>query len=141
MGMIERCVNPCWFSILINGSPAGFFKSSRGLRQGDPLSPSLFILAADYLSYLSRTLDPLILGNKKMRYCTARYSMGVSHLAYADDIIIFTQARRASLRKLKNCLKHYMEVSGQKINDGKSFFYIDKKHEGWAAGVTSVGGF
>ena len=138
LGMIERCINSCWFSILINGSPAGFFKSSRGLRQGDPLSPSLFILAADYLS---RALDRLILGNKKMRYCTARYTMGISHLAYADDIIIFTQARRASLRKLKDCLKHYMEVSGQKINEGKSCFYMDKKHVEWAAGVTSVGGF
>ena len=138
LGLIERSINPCWFSILINGSPAGFFKSSRGLRQGDPLFPSLFILAADYLS---RTLDRLILGNKKMRYCTARHTMGISHLAYADDIIIFTQARRASLRKLKGCLRHYMEVSGQKINEGMSCFFIDKKHEGWAAGITSVGGF
>ncbi|XP_041995737.1 uncharacterized protein LOC121745859 [Salvia splendens] len=138
LNMIERCVNSYWFSILINGSPSGFFKSSRGLRQGDPLSPSLFILAADYLS---RLLDRLILGRKEMRFCTARYSMGVSHLAYADDILIFTQARRTSVRKLKNCLKHYMEVSGQLINEGKSCFYIDKKYDGWAAGVKSVGGF
>ncbi|XP_042059527.1 uncharacterized protein LOC121804041 [Salvia splendens] len=91
--------------------------------------------------YLSRTLDRLILGNKKMRYCTARYSMEVSHLAYADDIIIFTQARRASLKHLKDCLKYYMEVSGQKINEAKSCFYIDKKHVGWAADVASIEGF
>ncbi|XP_042033147.1 uncharacterized protein LOC121779791 isoform X2 [Salvia splendens] len=138
LGMIERCVNPCWFSVLINGSPAGFFKSSRGLRQGDPLSPSLFILAADYLS---RLLDRLILGKKEMRFCTARYSMGVLHLAYADDIIIFTQARRATIRKINHCLKHYMEVSGQLINEGKNCFYIDEKHNGWAAGVKLTGGF
>lgn len=99
----------CWFSILINGTPAGFFKSTRGLRQGDPLSPSLFILAADYLS---RSLDRLIIGNKDMRYCTARYSMSVSYLAYADDIIIFTQAKRTTIRKVMSCLKHYMGVSG-----------------------------
>ncbi|XP_042003915.1 uncharacterized protein LOC121752889 [Salvia splendens] len=134
VGMIERCINSCWFSVLLNGTSAGFFKSTRGLRQGDPLSPSLFILAADYLS---RVLDRLILGQKQMRFNTARYTMGVSHLSYADDIIIFTQARRASLRKLRGCLKHYEEVSGQKINEGKSCFYIDNKHVGWADGITA----
>lgn len=108
LGMIERCINPCWCSILINGSPAGFFKSSRGLQQGDPLSLSLFILAADYLS---KALDRTILSNKDLRFCTARYSMGISHLAYADDIVIFTQAKRASIRKVMGCLKHYMAVS------------------------------
>ena len=115
-----------------------YFKSSRGLRQGDPLSPSLFILAADYLS---RALDRTILGNKDLRFCTARYSMGISHLAYADDIVIFTQAKRVSIRRVMGCLKHYMAVSGQKINKGKSSFYIGKKHARWAAGVTAEGGF
>ncbi|XP_042029874.1 uncharacterized protein LOC121776772 [Salvia splendens] len=67
--LIKRCIGSCWFSILVNGAPAGCFKSTRGLRQGDPISPALFVLAADYLS---RLLDKLILGNKEMTFKATR---------------------------------------------------------------------
>ncbi|XP_042067238.1 uncharacterized protein LOC121810541 [Salvia splendens] len=136
--LIERCIGTCWFSVLINGAPAGFFKSTRGLRQGDPISPALFVLAADYLS---RALDKLILGKKEMTFKATRGCMEISHLAYADDIIIFTQAAPTSLRRLKGCLDHYAEVSGQQINLSKSNFYIADVHEEWASSIQNEGGF
>ncbi|XP_042027189.1 uncharacterized protein LOC121774365 [Salvia splendens] len=136
--LIERCIGSCWFSILINGAPAGFFKSTCGLRQGDPISPALFVLVADYLS---RLLDKLILGNKEMTFKAIRGSIEISHLAYADDIIIFTQAAVNPLRRLRGCLDHYAEVSGQQINLDKSNFYIAEAHEGWTNTIQSEGGF
>ena len=51
---IERCISTVRYSILINGSPSGFFQSSMGLRQGDPLSPYLFVIVMEVFSCLMR---------------------------------------------------------------------------------------
>ena len=138
IGLIERSINSNWFSVLINGTPGGFFKSARGLRQGDPLSPALFVLAAEYFS---RMLDETIIGDKEVEFSTARRTPGILHLAYADDIIVFTKVSRTSLRKLSQCIDHYASTSGQKVNMGKSNFYLDDKYRSWGRRVTRASGF
>ncbi|KAL2475523.1 Uncharacterized protein Adt_36259 [Abeliophyllum distichum] len=120
---IERCINNCGFSIVFNGELKGFFKSSRGLRQGDPISPSLFIILAESFS---RGLDRLFARHSYLDYI---YGGGVpmSHLAFADDMIIFTNGQRNSLAKVMEFIKIYSSGSGQNINCSKSSFTVTKE--------------
>ncbi|XP_042035121.1 uncharacterized protein LOC121781450 [Salvia splendens] len=76
-----------------------------------------------------------------MTFKASRRCIEISHLAYADDIIIFTQAASTPLQRLRSCLNEYEKISGQQINLAKSNFYIDETHEQWAASIQTDGGF
>src|SRR5438067_284956 len=137
--LIHHCVEHCWFSVLVNGHPAGFFPSSRGLRQGDPLSPALFVLAADYFS---RGLDAFMERRRYMCYQTNGPSRQISHLAYAYDVIIFGKAHQGGLFELIQFLEHYSAVSGQAINFQKSNFFLSRASaEIWGEQIQDWTGF
>ncbi|XP_073133701.1 uncharacterized protein [Henckelia pumila] len=89
---------------------------ARGLRQGDPLSPLLFILGAEYLS---RGLNRLFSQNPAMRYRSG-CDLSISHLAYADDVIIFANGGSRGMQCLKDFLAHYENCFGQLVNVAKS---------------------
>ncbi|XP_075499181.1 uncharacterized protein LOC142537558 [Primulina tabacum] len=122
------CLEALWlFRVVnINGSLTGFFGSTRGLRQGDPLSPLLFILGAEYLS---RGLDRLY-----RQYPAIRYRSGcdllLSHLAYADDIIIFANGGTREMNSLMDFLHHYENCSGQLVNAVKSVIILPPRCSG-----------
>ena len=95
---MKWCCSTATFSILINGSPSGFFCSSRGLRQEDPLSPYLFLFAMEALSQLlSCARNGGFISGFRVG---GREGLIVSHLSFADDTLIFCDAEADQLQYL-----------------------------------------
>ena len=120
LNWIKWCISTATFSVLVNGTPSGFFRSSRGLRQGDPLSPYLFVLGMEALSGLiEREVQGAFLSGC---YIGRRNGEGmvVSHLLYADDTLLFCRADQEQLAHLSWLLMWFESISGLRINLNKS---------------------
>ena len=120
LNWIKWCISTASFSILVNGSPAGFFPSSRGLRQGDPLSPYLFVIGMEILScLLNRATGGNYLSGTKIADGRGE-EMVISHLLYADDTLLFCRAGNDELKFISWILMWFEAISGLKINLNKS---------------------
>eukprot|EP00253_Pinus_taeda_P007578 PITA_07578 len=117
---IAACISDPWISPLINGRPCEAFQSSRGLRQGCPLSPYLFILMADSFS---RALDY----NRRVGLISGiKYGNGVkniNHSQFADDTLLIGGASTTIAKRFKTLLDQFMEYSGGEIIYQKSCIY------------------
>ncbi|XP_026378452.1 uncharacterized protein LOC113272874 [Papaver somniferum] len=116
---IHSILSSARISVLINGSPEGFFSITRGLRQGDPISPLIFVLIEDILS---RNLSKLF-ANRSMHNMVSKKGVDPTHLLFADDILVFCRGNLYSLQNLKTMLSVYEKASGQCVNYAKSKFY------------------
>ena len=115
--LIQSCIQTVSFSILVNGEPRGNFTPKRGLRQGDPLSPYLFLLCAEGLHSLIQQAERS--GTiKGVSLCNA--APKISHLFFADDSLLFCRANSQECTHILDILKQYEEASGQQINRGKT---------------------
>ncbi|TXG59223.1 hypothetical protein EZV62_013796 [Acer yangbiense] len=101
----------------------GFFQSARGLRQGDPLSPFLFILMEEVLT---RLLRKNFESGRIGRFYHPIGAPLVSHLLYADDILIFANGGKRSIRNLVKAFETYEKWSGQRMNKDKSAIFPSK---------------
>ncbi|CAJ2652835.1 unnamed protein product [Trifolium pratense] len=115
--LILNCISTVSYQILINGQPSKSFNPERGLRQGDPLSPYLFILCADVLSGLMKrkAVTGGIHGIK-----IARQAPKISHLLFADDSLLFARASSTEADVILSVLAEYQQASGQVVNLDKS---------------------
>ncbi|XP_074300967.1 uncharacterized protein LOC141632307 [Silene latifolia] len=127
---IMGCITSSWFSIKINGSVHGFFKGNSGLRQGDPLSPYLFVLS---MEILSRYLRKICLQHNVSFHpkCT---KLGLTHLIFADHLMIFTRGDVPSVAAVLQTLNDFSNWSGLSANNDKTDIYFggvadDIKHQ------------
>ncbi|RVX03908.1 putative ribonuclease H protein [Vitis vinifera] len=117
---IQWCIGTVNFSVLINGTSSGFFKSSRGLRQGDPLSPYLFVIVMEDLScLLKRAKEGGFLSGWQL---SGRGGGGVeiTHLLFADDTLVFCEPSTDQVSYLSWLLMWFEAMSGLKVNLDKS---------------------
>jgi hypothetical protein len=117
---IEACISSVQFSVLVNGSPEGFFSSSRGLRQGDPLSPLLFLLMMEVLSRMLSKMEEEGLIQGFRAGSNAVDGLCISHLLYADDTILFCDADPDQLLYVRMVLTCFEAVTGLRVNMAKS---------------------
>ncbi|XP_020420593.1 uncharacterized protein LOC18774736 [Prunus persica] len=104
------------FSVMINGRPRGKFRASRGLRQGDPLSPFLFTLVMDVLS---RIMEKAQDADMFHGLSPGLGMVEVSHLQFADDTIFFIEDKDEYWNNLLQILELFCFVSGMEINKSK----------------------
>ncbi|XP_060957672.1 uncharacterized protein LOC133029200 [Cannabis sativa] len=122
--LIMHCVTSVSFSVLVNGAPGNVFSPGRGLRQGDPLSPYLFILCSEVLSKLVRKAEDC---GELTGIRIGRNSIPITHLFYADDALFFCRANQMEALTLNRCFEKYEYWSGQKISKEKSGIVFSPK--------------
>eukprot|EP00253_Pinus_taeda_P022290 PITA_22290 len=113
---VMACVENVHFSVITNGIPSSFFKAERGLRQGCPLSPLLFILVMNTLSLqINRAVQ-----EKEIRPIKICKDIYLSHNLFVDDILIFAMLCKKSWTCIHIILKKFQSASGILINRDKS---------------------
>ncbi|XP_048422575.1 uncharacterized protein LOC125469371 [Pyrus x bretschneideri] len=118
--LIMQCVTTVNYQTIVNGELTDSFSPQCGIRQGDPLSPYLFVLCMEKLSHI---INGCITTKKWKPVKLSSNGPPVSHLFFADDLILFAEASSTQARLLKDCLDIFCAVSSQQVNFDKSCIY------------------
>jgi len=113
---VMSCITTVSFAVLINGSASPFFHSGRGLRQGCPLSPLLFLLVAEGLSRAIAEASR----NGSFKGIKISPSFHLTHLLFVDDVLIFCSGSRRDAESLNSILDLFSKATGMEYNTRKS---------------------
>ncbi|KAE8770008.1 retrotransposon protein [Hordeum vulgare] len=116
VALVMECVRSVRYSVKFNGRLLQQFSPTRGIQQGDPLSPFLFLFVADSLSSLLHVAGQQR-GLEAIKIC--RRAPAISHLLFADDSLLFFRASAESATIVKDVLNTYASVTSQLINPSK----------------------
>lgn len=118
------CVYVCYvsYTVGLNGELSKWLSPSKGLRQGDPLSPYLFLIYAEGFSTLLHDVK-----QKDLMWGApiGRGKFSINHLFFADDCILFGDASEVGADTMRNITSEYKQVLRQKVYFDKSLIYFD----------------
>ncbi|KAL0288048.1 UNVERIFIED_CONTAM: hypothetical protein Sradi_7109300 [Sesamum radiatum] len=135
---VEQCITTVAFSISLNGSLHGFFPGTRGIRQGDPLSPYLFVIVMEIWRILLKIRTQ---NADSFQYHWKCHELGILNLCFADDVLIFCAGTINSVRTIKETLLEFAEISGLRVNPGKSSIILSKSVCRDRQGILDLMGF
>ena len=120
---IMQCAISITYLIRLNGKPCDHITPTRGLRQGDPISPFLFLFCVEGLSSL---LQQATFVGSLRGVIASPQGPQISLLFFANDNIIFCQATREECNHLEQILETYEQAFGQKINREKTSLFFSR---------------
>uniref|UniRef100_A0A2N9EQ08 Reverse transcriptase domain-containing protein n=1 Tax=Fagus sylvatica TaxID=28930 RepID=A0A2N9EQ08_FAGSY len=123
ISLIMECISTVSYSLLINGEPTGHIIPTRGIRQGDPISPYLFLLCAEGLNGL---LQKATSQGDIHGVSLCRQGPKITNLFFADDSLLFCRATIPECQKIQDILRLYEQASGQQLNRAKTTLFFSR---------------
>lgn len=117
---IMSCIRGCMISLKVNGSLEGYFSAKSGLRQGDPLSPYLFVIAMEALSVCLKSTT----SNDTFRFHWHTKELSLNHLIFADDLMLFSYGDLLSINCILEGVHLFSSMSGLHPNEEKSLCFF-----------------
>ena len=127
INLIMLCVKTITYLVLVNRELCGMIHPTRGIRQGDPTSPFLFLLCTEGLNGMIKKVE----GDGDIHgFSLCRRGPKLTHLLFADDRLLFCRATMEECGKVLDILNGYEEAFDQKINRSKTTLFFSKATEG-----------
>ncbi|XP_048492374.1 uncharacterized protein LOC125493253 [Beta vulgaris subsp. vulgaris] len=122
---IMECLTTPSYSLSVNGGLNGFFQGKRGIRQGDPISPLIFVLAMEYFTRLMKKMSHRV----EFKFHHRCEQLKIHHLIFADDLMLFSKGDIQSVVLLVRTLKAFAESSGLEASPEKTAIYFGNVKE------------